>query len=169
MGVYAVQVTGGRELHAASLIERFAAQEITRCYVPCYELMKRYSGEWRKVREILFPGYLFVTARDPKAAAAALWRTPTFARLLGNDGTFIPLSKDELSWLERLSAPQSHVVEMSEGVIEGDSVVVTRGPLVGHEALIKKIDRHKKLAYLDMYMFGRTKTVRVGLEIVKKH
>ena len=58
---------------------------------------------------------------------------------------------------------------MSTGVIEGDRVIVTDGPLVGREALISKIDRHKRLAYLDMRMFGRIKTIKVGLEIVRKN
>ena len=64
--------------------------------------------------------------------------------------------------------PVTKVVEASVGVIEGDHVVVTSGPLKGHEALISKVDRHKRLAYLDMRMFGRTKTIKVGLEIVRK-
>ena len=57
---------------------------------------------------------------------------------------------------------------MSVGVIEGDRVIVTEGPLKGHEAQITKIDRHKRAAYLDMRMFGRHKTIKVGLEIVRK-
>lgn len=59
-------------------------------------------------------------------------------------------------------------MKMSKGVIEGDRVMVTRGPLKGHEALIARIDRHKRLAWVDMDMFGRHKTIRVGLEIVSK-
>lgn len=59
-------------------------------------------------------------------------------------------------------------MEMSEGIIEGDRVMVTRGPLKGHEASITRIDRHKRLAWVDMSMFGRSKTIRVGLEIVSK-
>lgn len=35
---------------------------------------------------------------------------------------------------------------MSEGIIEGDRVIVTRGPLRDLEASIIKIDRHKRLA-----------------------
>ena len=57
---------------------------------------------------------------------------------------------------------------MSTGVIEGDQVIVTEGPLRGYEALISMIDRHKRLAFLEMHMFGRTKIVKVGLEIVSK-
>ena len=54
-------------------------------------------------------------------------------------------------------------MEFSQGVIEGDEVKVTKGPLKGQEAKIRKIDRHKRLAFLEMHMFGRTKVVKVGL------
>jgi transcriptional antiterminator NusG len=46
--------------------------------------------------------------------------------------------------------------------------MVTKGPLRGYEGLIANIDRHKRTAELEIQMFGRTKRVRIGLEIVRK-
>lgn len=60
------------------------------------------------------------------------------------------------------------IVEMSEGIIENDQIIITRGPLKGHEGLIKKIDRHKRRAYLELEMFGRKIETQVGLEVVAK-
>ena len=60
-------------------------------------------------------------------------------------------------------------MKMSTGVIEGDEVVVLNGPLMGRTSLIKKIDRHKRLAYLELEMLGRKKTIKVGLEIIAKN
>ena len=57
---------------------------------------------------------------------------------------------------------------MSRVFIENDRVIITSGPLKGNEALIKKIDRHKRRAYLEIEMFGRKVEAQVGLEIVKK-
>lgn len=169
MAVFAVQVTGGREARAAELIERFAGEELIGCYVPSYEHMRRVGGQWRRVTSTLFPGYLFIETRSPAQVQADLRATPTFTRLLGShDDKFIPLAPDEVTWLEALTTAKTHVVAMSEGIIEGDRVIVTSGALKGHEALITKVDRHKRLAYLDMRMFGRTKTIPVGLEIVSK-
>ena len=81
--------------------------------------------------------------------------------------TFMPLTADERDWFLAFS-DAAHVVRMSEGVIEGDTVKVTRGPLMGREGLIRKIDRHKRRAYLEVTMFGRTIPASVGLEIVRK-
>lgn len=60
------------------------------------------------------------------------------------------------------------VIEMSEGIVEGDKVIVLRGPLRGHEAEIKRIDRHRRMAELGVSMLGRMKTIRLGLEIISK-
>ena len=64
--------------------------------------------------------------------------------------------------------PDRRVVGMSTGVIEGDKVLVLNGPLMNHEGLIRKIDRHKRMAYLEIEILGRMKTVKIGLEIVAK-
>lgn len=63
---------------------------------------------------------------------------------------------------------EDQVVEMSEGIIVGTKIMVTKGPLVGKEGYIKKIDRHTRKAWLEMKMFGKEQTVEVGLEIVEK-
>ena len=142
---------------------------INDCYVPRREVMRREEGQWATVRETLFPGYLFVETKEIRRVMDSLARIPAFTRLLGvGDERVIPLSSDEVAWLTALMKPLDKVVEMSVGVIEGDRVMVTSGPLKGHEALISRIDRHKRAAYLDMRMFGRTKTIKVGLEIVRK-
>lgn len=131
--------------------------------------MKRIDGTWHKKCERLFPGYVFVKTDDPLRVQQLLCTVPTFTRMLGSAGdTFLPLTRDEITWINVHANADTHVVEMSEGIIEGDCVVVTSGPLKGREASIARIDRHKRLAWVDMDMFGRHKTIRVGLEIVAK-
>ena len=170
MAMYVIQVEGGRETHVCGLVNKLLGDRIKECFVPRREIFRREAGEWTTVRETLFPGYLFVETDDVSKVMERLARVPAFTRLLGkSDERVIPLSQDEVAWLTALMQPLDKVVEMSTGVIEGDRVIVTDGPLVGREALISKIDRHKRLAYLDMRMFGRTKTIKVGLEIVRKN
>ena len=77
------------------------------------------------------------------------------------------LSDAERDWFLAF-IDQDRVVRMSEGVIENDQVRITKGPLMGKEARIRKVDRHKRCAFVEMDMFGRKTTARVGLEIVRK-
>ena len=75
----------------------------------------------------------------------------------------------DIAFINAFTSSENRTVEMSTGVVEGDDVIILNGPLMGHAGWIKKIDRHKRLAYLEVEMLGRTTTVKLGLEIVVKH
>lgn len=132
------------------------------------EAMRRWKGEWHKRTERLTPGYLYVETSDVEKLALLLRRVPAFTKLLGNNEVFIPLNDDEVAWLNAFTGDERRVVEMSEGILEGSKVIVLRGPLMGHEAESKRIDRHRRTAELEIRMLGRVKTIRLGLEIVSK-
>lgn len=114
------------------------------------------------------PGYLYVETSDVEKLSLQLRRVPAFTKLLGNNEVFIPLNGDEVAWLNAFAGDERRVVEMSEGIMEGSKVIVLRGPLMGHEAEIKRIDRHRRTTELEIHMLGRVKTIRLGLEIVSK-
>ena len=57
---------------------------------------------------------------------------------------------------------------MSTGYIEGDHIIITDGPLKGYEALIKKIDRHKRIAFIEINLLNQPNIIKVGLEIISK-
>lgn len=59
-------------------------------------------------------------------------------------------------------------MELSTGIIEGDHAIILNNPLMGRDGLIRKIGRHNRLAFLEVDMLGRKKTVKLGLEIVAK-
>ena len=81
---------------------------------------------------------------------------------------FVPLNDQEVAFINAFTKPGRRVVGFSNGVMEGDEIVILNGPLMHQAGLVKKVDRHKRLAYLEMEMLGRKKTVKVGLEIVQK-
>lgn len=167
--VYVVQVLGGRESAACELIASQLADVIRECYTPSYEAMRKGKMGWERVQKVLFPGYVFVDTAEPQLLLKRLGGVRGFTRLLGvSDQKFTPLSASDLAWLEAFTDVDTHVAAMSEGVIEGDRVLVTKGPLKGHEAQITKIDRHKRVAYLAVHILGRDKEIKVGLEIVRK-
>lgn len=167
---YVVQTVGGQERKVMSLIESHQDEcSLKELFIPQYEIMKRIQGEWVMRREILLPGYVFVDTRHPEKVKKVLQRIPKFTRLLGNDDMFLPLADSEVTFLNAFCSPGHRIIDCSSGVVEGDKTIILKGPLMGHTGLIKKIDRHKRLAYLEMSICGRTKNVKLGLEIVKKH
>ena len=60
----------------------------------------------------------------------------------------------------------SDVIRHSIGNITDSKLCISEGPLVGMESKIKKIDRHKKVAYMDMSLLGRD--IRLPLEVISK-
>lgn len=169
MSLYVIQVAGGNENRVVEMINSFVHKGLVKeCFVPRFETMRRYHGEWHKRTEMLMPGYIFIESKDAERLSEELRHVPAFTKLLGNDDAFIPLSDDEIRWLNAFTDLKDRVVKMSEGIIEGDRVIVLNGPLMNREGLISKVDRHKRIAYLDIPMMGRIKTVKVGLEIVRK-
>ena len=57
---------------------------------------------------------------------------------------------------------------MSKGVIKDGKPVVTSGPLKGRESLIRRIDRHKRTAEIEIPFVEDDMRVIVGLEIYEK-
>ncbi len=166
---YVVQVVGGKERQALQLIEHLVDDSLyEECFAPQYEIMKKVKGEWKRRTEILMPGYLFLITNSVAQVSEALHHVPMFTRLLGNNDVFMPLSADEVAFISSFTTKDHRVVEMSEGVIEGDEIYIIKGPLARKTGLVRKIDRHKRLAYLETNMFGRTLNLKVGLEIVRK-
>ena len=78
-----------------------------------------------------------------------------------------PLSQEEVELLLKLGK-EEQLVAMSTGIIENDQVRILTGPLQGMEGYIRKINRHKRKAWVSIEMFGRSVDMEVGLEIVKK-
>lgn len=75
--------------------------------------------------------------------------------------------QEEVELLMRIGTDKQ-LVEMSSGIIENDRVRILSDPLMGMEGNIRRIDRHKRIAYLEIEMFGRTVEMKVGLEIIRK-
>lgn len=165
---YVIQVRTGKEEEIKLQCERVVCQEtLKRCFIPYYEQMKRYCGKWHKERRILFPGYVFLVSDDKERLHFELKKVIGLTKLIGIGDEIVALKEEEVEFLTAFGK-EEQIVEMSEGIIENDKVIVKKGPLKGNEGLIKKIDRHKRRAYLVLEMFGRTVEAQVGLEIVEK-
>ena len=170
---YVIQVFGGREASIMHKIEQLAdSQTYNRVFTPRRVIMRKRKGEWISQEELLFPGYVFVDTASPEAFHKELSCVPAMTKLLASgdigDRKFIPVSDDEKALICAFTGEEGNVMGMSKGVIEGDRAIIMSGPLVGKEALVRKIDRHKRVAWIEADMFGRKLAFKVGLEIVKK-
>lgn len=166
---YVVQVMTGRESHLRELIRREVGPEVlSECFIPSFEVQKKVRGAWRIERARLFPGYVFVVTGDIEELKLRLRRVPEFVRLLTVGESFVALEASERAWLASFTAAGERVIPMSMGAVEGDRIVVTRGPLMGHEGWIVRVNRRKSLAFIQVEVFGRRIETKIGLGIVRK-
>lgn len=170
MPVYVIQTSGGYEQRVCESIKQNISNDIVKeCFVPLSERPYHVKGgEWTRVLRPLFPGYVFVETDDPAALEATLVGLPCFVRMLSAGERLVPLSDDEMAWLRAVTNNGTNTAGMSCGVIKQGQLIVLSGPLVGRSAQVRKIDRHKRMAWVEVEMFGRTNIVKLGLEITQK-
>lgn len=164
---YVVQVMSGQEHNIMDLCKAYLLDEQEEVFVPLYERKKKLKGSWELVQAILFPGYVFFQTENVEDLFYRLKNINGLTKLLRTGEDFTPLHETEVAFLQRFGR-KNHVVEMSVGYIEGDEVNITSGPMADWHGKVKKIDRHKKIAVLEIEFFGRMTDVTVGLEIVEK-
>ncbi|WP_286152384.1 antiterminator LoaP [Sporofaciens musculi] len=165
---YVVQVRTGTEENIRIQCEKHMSGEVLeRCFIPYYEEAKRIRGNWTTLEKVLFPGYVFIITEKLERLYEQLHEVIGLTKLIGTGREIVPLCAEEIAFIQEIGG-ENQVVEMSEGVIEKSNVRITSGPLMGMEGMIKKIDRHKRKAWLEVPMFGRVQTVQVGVEIVAK-
>lgn len=151
----------------AELLSRVVSPDVLdECFFPQYVTEMKQHGAWQSTVKPLFPGYLVAVTADAEALEDALTHIPEFARVLTMGEGFMPLMPAEQDLIARFTEKGHRVVPMSYAVKEGDRVVVTEGPLLGHEGMISDINRHKSTAYLRIYLCGRQVGIRVGLGVL---
>lgn len=170
---YVMQVRTGTEENIRCQCQRLISSDtLQRCFIPYYQQKKRFQGEWHIQERILFPGYVFLITQNLEKLVESLKKVIGMTKLIGTGDEIVPLSEAEISLITKLggkSSSSESIVKISQGIIEGDQVHILSGPLKGLEGAIRKIDRHKRIAYLSVDMFNRTVDMKVGLEIVAKN
>ncbi|MCL2192135.1 MAG: antiterminator LoaP [Treponema sp.] len=168
--------TGFEEKLVHALKGKLSANEYLP-FVPYKETPRRYRGIITKEREMLFPGYIFLQTeieahKITEVLRLSLLRTIEHKDVYsilhyGSNRADVVLREKERSCWERLF-DESFCITGSVGFIEGKTIRITDGVLAGMESQIKKINRHKREAIVELEMMGVVREVHLMLEIVKK-
>lgn len=162
-------LTGKEEIVRDEILAQLGEDNREKLHILTRERKQKYRGEWMMRKEKLFPGYLFMdlSAEQVEPVRTALWKVTEHAKVIKSGDDLYPIREDEERFLRRMTGDTTNVA-VSIGVIEGDKIIVQEGPLIGMEGMIKRIDRHKRMAVLEVELFKRISEVKVGLEIVEK-
>lgn len=165
---YVIQVMTGDEKVTIDMCKAIVQDDdIYEFFIPEVDRKKRIKGKWYNIRKPMFPGYVFISTERMKELYEKLKNVPKLTKVLGTDHTVTPISQSEENLIKRLTNKQ-HIAEISVGYIEGDRLIISEGPMMGMEAMVKKIDRHKRIAVLSVTMFGNSTDVTMGLEVLRK-
>lgn len=130
-------------------------------FIFTYDRMKRYQGAWHVEQDVCFPKAIIVETENE----VNVFQKMAHAYMECSAAVIPPAVKDIL---EKISDDNQHI-RMSGGVIADGKMQITDGPLVGMEKYVKKIDRHKRLAWLEFEIDdGMHLKMQVGLEITSK-
>ena len=176
MAWYTLFVATGYEHKIERTISLFWRIDGLKPFIPMYDTRFRRAGKIITAKKCLIPGYVFLEA-DVDGLDFYMLVRPLIARteyalkLLKYGQDFsdesFELNDAECEFLKKILS-DTRCVEMSQGYIEGNSIVVTEGPLVGLEGLIKRLNRHKMEATIETSIMGSVREVKIGLEIIKK-
>ena len=162
--LYVIQVRVGSEEKTVKECHRLIGGTCD-IYYPKRQEYYKLNGIWTQRVTVLFPGYIFVDTDDVNKLFHELKKVPSFAYLVRFEDSIVSVSEEEVHLIQKLSG-KDRVMDVSKGIMVGEIIKVTAGPLVGLEGLIVGVDRHKRKAWLETTMFGRKQTIKVGLEIV---
>jgi transcriptional antiterminator NusG len=170
---YIFHVKTGSEQTACNFLNKLFDKEESVAFIPQVEMILKNSKVTSKYLKPMFPGYVFTDSILKERSFVNLtYKYVRFSKcifkILGSENiNFMKLRDDEKNFLLGF-LNNEYVTEESKGLIIGDKVYVTSGPLQGRESIIKKIDRHKRRAEIELMCFSDIRRVSVALEIVEK-
>lgn len=138
-------------------------------FIPKYVCLKHFKKEWHEKLLPLFPDYFFIDTEQPDEVEERLKLLSRIMKPVCVGKDFVPIYPEEQKFLEEMM-DEHRVIQKSTGNMIDGRFDIYAGPLqdVEKHAMIKKIDRHRRLASLEVQVLGAARQVQVTLEIIKK-
>ncbi len=168
---YVVQALGNEDIEKVCGKCRTAMPEgvVKELFIPRYICLKHFKKEWHEKLLPLFPDYFFLDTEQPEEVQERLKPLSRIMKPVRVGKDFVPVYPEEQRFLEELM-DERHVIQKSTGNLIDGQFEIYEGPLQDEKKyrLIKKVDRHRRLANLEVQLLGTVRQVQVTLEIVKK-
>jgi transcription antitermination factor NusG len=130
-GWYAIQVASKKEKSVASVL----AEKGYECFLPLYPKRSAWSDRIKVIATPLFGGYVF--SRFDVRFRFPILVTPNVQAIVGNGKIPAAIPEQDLDAI-RVALQNGIPIEPSDCFQEGDSVRVTKGPLIGVEGVFIK-------------------------------
>lgn len=152
--MYVVRVKGDKK---DMLVDFFNEQDGMNAFIPRIEKWYSINGVKDYILKDLYPDLIFI---NTKLNDVVFYRK--FKQFFVD---FCMLSHDEKLLMEELFDSE-YIIRHSVGNIMNSQLIVDEGPLMNHEDKVIKIDRHHRIAILNITFFNNA--FKVPLEVIKK-
>ncbi|WP_285106719.1 antiterminator LoaP [Paenibacillus sp. UMB4589-SE434] len=172
---YALFVETGQEETVQRSLKQQFDPTILMSLVPKRKVPEKKMGHTQHVLRKMFPGYVLIQTSMNADRYHSLRRIPHVLRMLtnGRKNEHNPESFQlssihdvEIAHLLKL-LDATEILEYSTlQILSNSNIHVVAGPLQGMENLIKKVDRHKNRATLQLPFLGEPRSIEVGIHIM---
>lgn len=137
------------------------------CFIIRRECVWKIEGKYQVHIEPLFPSYVFVETDTPEQFFYDLKRVPKLTKLLGSDGAFWAMQREEEELLRNLMGNDSeYVVRRSQVRInEEGEIIAAEGMLKDYLGKIVKKRLRKRVVVLEVPFLGESRRIEVGVKV----
>lgn len=157
-------MTGNEEIVRQKIEYAFKDTDIFP-FIPKRRINERKNGIWNEKIRPLFPGYILLRGKISIKDYYTLKTVPGILRILKDNNNLYRIHPDEINVISRLMV-NGELIGTSIGYKQGDSIVITEGPLYGMEGLIKSIDYRKGRVKVILSFLGDERTIDLGLKLI---
>lgn len=168
MNWYVLFVKAGQEQKVEVLLNKWLDRKVFTPFILLQQKLFKIGGIEKLELKPLFPGYVFIKSEVSglefiKSINKYISDSYDIIRILKYSDTEIAMRECEQNMLLKLC--NNNCIEVSNGVKDGNKINITDGPLRGLESMVRKIDRHKRQAWIEMEVMGSTRLISMALEI----
>ena len=163
-----IQTVTGREKELVEVIEKvLSGSGYKQCFVIQRECIWRIEGGLRMHIEPLFPSYVFVETDAPENFFFALKHVPKLTKLLGSEGSFWTVQKEEEQILrELIGEDRSLTIRLSPvKTDESGTIVSAEGALKKYMGMIVKKRLRKRSVIVEIPFLGETRRIQLGIRL----
>ena len=162
---YVMQTRTGEEEKLAGLVRKMVPGDLYgECFVVYQEqLWKRKQKNVVHIRRA-FPGYVFITSREPEALFFCLKQVPAMSKMIADDECFfLSVEKKESKFLRQIM-DENHVIGLSYLSTDGNGKIrQVSGPLESCVPQLVRCRFGKRHVLVRLSLLGKEKTVLLGI------
>ena len=162
---YVLQTKTGGEEKLVEMIHRMVPADLYgECFVIYHEqLWRRQQQTFIHVKRA-FPGYVFITSREPEALFFCLKKLPAMTKMMVDEEKFfLSLELQESAFLQRMTNKQ-HVIGLSYLETNGEgNILQVLGPLRSCVSEIVRLRFGKRYVIVRIKLLGKEKEILLGI------